>query len=218
MKRFLTLLLLCLICVVLAGCGTVYINPYENIPKPEATITMDDGTQMVFILDPASAPNTVSNFITLANSGYYDGLKLDYVYPTWYIRGGDPDGNGTGGPDYTIEGEFAANGFQLNKLKHVKGVISMCRLIDDYNSAGSQFFIMLGSHSEYNDNYAAFGWIDENDTASLNALQSLSNVMLDNSYRPLLKQKIKSIRVDTKGYIYIVVKYGEVVENEETKE
>lgn len=197
------------ICLFLAGCGKVYINPYENIPKPIATMTMSNGLKVNFVLDPASAPNTVSNFISLANSGYYDRMKIDFVYPTWYIRGGDPEGNGTGGPDYTIAGEFTENGFELNNLKHVKGVISMCRYDDDYNSAGSQFFIMLGSKSEYNGKYAAFGYIDPGDAESFAALDSLSNIMLDNSYRPLLKQEIASIRVDTKGYIYNVIKYGE---------
>jgi len=209
MKKICAVILLLMTALLLTSCGKVYINPYQDIPKPSAVITMENGSQMTFVLDPASAPNTVSNFINLANSGYYDGLKFDYIYPTYYIRGGDPDGNGTGGPDYTIEGEFTSNGFELNTMRHVKGVISMCRLEDDPNSAGSQFFIMLGSHSEYNGEYAAFGYIDPNDTASLAVLESLSSVMLDNNYRPLLKQQIQSIRVDTKGYVYTVIKYGE---------
>ena len=207
MKRLIKLCAVLLICLMLTGCGTEYINPYADIPKPTAVITMESGLTMTFVLDPACAPNTVANFINLANSGYYDGMKIDYIYPTYYLRGGDPDGDGTGGPDYTIAGEFSANGFELEGMKHKTGVISMCRLIDDYNSAGSQFFIMLSDHYEYDGNYAAFGYIDSSDARSLEALEELAEVTLDNSYRPLLKQTILSIRVDTKGYTYEVVKY-----------
>lgn len=207
-KRLLLCLMACLL-ILLTACGTVIVNPYEDIPKPVATITMEDGGVMRFTLDPASAPNTCSNFISLANSGYYDGMKIDYVYPTYYLRGGDPLGDGTGGPDYTIDGEFKSNGFQYNNLSHSRGTISMCRLPEDNNSAGSQFFIMLSSHSEYNGDYAAFGWIEKNDTASFKVLDNLASAVLDNSYRPLLRETILSIRVDTKGYIYEVVKHGE---------
>ena len=209
MKKRLIALLMAVCLLLLTACGTVIVNPYEDIPKPVATITMEDGGVMRFTLDPASAPNTCSNFISLANSGYYDGMKIDYVYPTYFLRGGDPLGDGTGGPDYTIAGEFKANGFEYNHLSHTRGTISMCHLTDDNNSAGSQFFIMLSSHNEYNGDYAAFGYIEKNDTASFKVLDELSTAVLDVSYRPLLRETILSIRVDTKGYIYEVVKYAE---------
>ncbi len=211
-KRLLVLLPVLLTVLALSGCGTVYVNPYADIPKPVATVSIDvDGNAYTlrFTLDPGYAPNTVSNFISLANSGFYDGLKIDYVYPTYFLRGGDPNGDGTGGPDYTIAGEFKANGFEFEGLKHSRGVISMCRQEDNYNSAGSQFFVMLSSHSEYNDLYAAFGYIESADTESLNALNELEQYTTDNEYRPILRQTITSIRVDTKGYVYNVLKYGE---------
>lgn len=200
------------IALALSACGTVYVNPYAEIPKPVATVTVDvDGSvyTLRFTLDPGAAPNTVSNFINLANAGFYDGLKIDYVYPTYFLRGGDPKGDGTGGPDYTIAGEFKDNGFEFNNLKHTRGVISMCRQENDYNSAGSQFFVMLSSHSEYNDQYAAFGYIESADTESFNALNELEQRTTDNEYRPILRQTITNIRVDTKGYVYTVIKYGE---------
>ena len=198
-----------LLALLLAGCGTVTVSPYRDIPKPTAVITLEDGQTMTFILDPASAPNTVSNFVCLANSGYYDGMKIDYIYPTFFLRSGDPDGDGTGGPGYAIAGEFSDNGYAFNHLSHERGVISMCRLDNDPNSAGSQFFIMQSTHMEYNGRYAAFGRIDKDDAQSLNTLDALFSVTLDKSYRPLVRQTISSIRVDTKGYRYEVVKYGE---------
>ena len=211
-KRIYALSLALALALTLAGCGTVYVNPYADIPKPVATMQLEiDGQSYVmrFTLDPAVAPNTVSNFINLANSGYYDGLKIDYVYPTYFLRGGDPNGDGTGGPDYTIGGEFTENSFEFNNLRHTRGVISMCRLLEDYNSAGSQFFVMLSSHSEYNGKYAAFGYIESADTESLKTLSEIEQRTTDKEYRPILRQTITSIRVDTKGYIYTVIKYGE---------
>ena len=208
-KRWLLPAVLALLTLLLAGCGTVTVSPYEDVPKPTAVITLEDGSAMTFILDPASAPNTVANFVNLANSGFYDGMKVDFIYPTFFLRSGDPDGDGTGGPGYTIAGEFSDNGFALNHLSHERGVISMCRLDNDPNSAGSQFFIMQSAHMEYNGRYAAFGYIDKSDVRSLNALDALFGVTLDKSYRPLVRQTIASIRVDTKGYQYEFVKYGE---------
>ena len=207
-KRVVYPLLLLIVCA-LCACSSSKVSPYANIPKPTAVITMENGLKIALTLDPASAPNTVSNFVNLANSGYYDGMKIDYVYPTYFLRTGDPEGDGTGGPDYTIEGEFAENGYSLNQLSHERGVISMCRLDDDYNSAGSQFFLMQSTRLEYDGKYAAFGWIEKTDLTSLHALDQLCGVTLDKSYRPLLRQTIASIRVDTKGYEYEVVKYGD---------
>ena len=209
MKKAISLVCVLFLCLMLAGCGkVVYTNPYLELPKPVAILTMESGLEMRFTLDPAAAPNTVANFINLANSGFYDGLKIDYIYPTYFMRGGDPNGDGTGGTDYSIEGEFAENGFKLDGLTHKRGVLSMCRYVDDPNSASSQFFIMLGTHSEYDGQYAAFGYIEPNDALSFEALDKLTDVSLDKSYRPLLKQTIVSIRVpDTGGYTYNVIKY-----------
>ena len=212
MKKALCLALIALLCLGLAGCGTVYINIYEDLPKANATITMEDGSVMRFVLDEACAPNTVANFTVLANSGFYDGMKIDYIYPGWFLRSGDPDDNGRGGAGYTIDGEFKENGFELNVISHSFGVISMCRYDDDYNSASSQFFIMLGNHSyDYDGKYAAFGYIDLNDEETVNTLKALSNVTLDYNYKPLLRQTIATIRVETNGVEYQVVKSGETV-------
>lgn len=216
MKKILIFLLLLALCA-LTGCGKQpEISPYVDIPKPTCVFTMASGDTMTFTLDPASAPNTVSNFIHLANSGFYDGMKIDYVYPTYFIKSGDPKGDGTGEPGYSIAGEFAENGYTLNKLSHERGVISMCRLTDDYNSAGSQFFIMHSTRLEYNGDYAAFGWIEENDYKSFETLDKICATTLDKEYRPLLRQTIQSVRVDTKGYTYDLIKFGEELPPETT--
>ncbi|MBQ1256186.1 MAG: peptidylprolyl isomerase [Clostridia bacterium] len=209
MKKRLLLLLLVFL-PILTGCGKqAEISPYADIPKPTCVITMSSGATMTFTLDPASAPNTVSNFINLANAGFYDGMKIDYVYPTFFIKSGDPVGDGTGEPGYSIAGEFSKNGYTLNNLSHERGVISMCRLTDDYNSAGCQFFIMHSTRLEYDDEYAAFGWIEKNDAKSFETLDAICSTTLDKEYRPLLRQSIQSVRVDTKGYTYDLIKFGD---------
>jgi peptidylprolyl isomerase/peptidyl-prolyl cis-trans isomerase B (cyclophilin B) len=117
---------------------------------------MQDGSKMVFELYPEYAPATVENFISLAQSGFYNGLKFHRIMKGFMIQGGDPEGNGTGGSGKTIKGEFSANGFAQNTLKHTKGVISMARS-SSYNSASSQFFIMHGENAYLDGKYAAFG-------------------------------------------------------------
>ena len=209
MKKSLILLLL-IVLLSLTGCGQkTEESPYKDIPKPTCVITMASGNTMTFTLDPASAPNTVSNFINLANAGFYDGMKIDYVYPTYFVKSGDPKGDGTGEPGYSIAGEFSKNGYPFNNISHERGVISMCRLTDDYNSAGCQFFIMHSTRLEYNGEYAAFGWIEKNDQKSFDTLDAICSTTLDKEYRPLLRQTIQSIRVDTKGYTYELIKFGE---------
>ena len=127
--------------------------------NPIVTIEMESGAVMSGELYPEIAPNTVNNFIALANSGFYDGVVFHRVIPGFMIQGGDPDGNGTGGPGYEIKGEFSANGFK-NDLKHTLGVLSMARtMIPD--SAGSQFFIMHKTSPHLDGAYAAFGKVTE---------------------------------------------------------
>ena len=221
-QRLGALALAILLAAGLCGCGVVYVNPYADIPKPVATIKIrvnineqsEQGESHIreytlrFTLDPAYAPNTVSNFINLAQSGYYNGLKIDYVYPTYFLRGGDPKGDGTGGPDYTIAGEFTDNGFEFNTLRHERGVISMCRRLNDNNSAGSQFFVMLSTHSEYDGKYTAFGYIDPSDKESLATLGEIEQCLTGSDYQPTFKHVIESVTMDTKGYVYEVIKYG----------
>ena len=114
----------------------------SDVKNPIVTITMEDGKVMTAELYPEKAPNTVNNFISLANKGFYDGLTFHRVIPGFMIQGGCPDGTGMGGPGYEIDGEFSGNGFAQNDLIHGTGVLSMARTMDP-NSAGSQFFIMV---------------------------------------------------------------------------
>ncbi|MBQ1242069.1 MAG: peptidylprolyl isomerase, partial [Oscillospiraceae bacterium] len=134
--------------------------------NPIVTITMEDGAVMRGELYPEIAPNTVRNFISLANSEYYDGLIFHRVIPGFMIQGGCPDGNGMGGPGYCIRGEFAGNGFEKNDLKHTTGVLSMARTMMP-DSAGSQFFVMVADAPHLDGQYAAFGKITENVEAAI---------------------------------------------------
>jgi len=122
-------------------------------------ITMENGAVMAFELYPDVAPKSVANFVKLAKSGFYDGLTFHRIVPGFVIQGGDPDGNGTGGPGWTIPGEFRSNGFR-NDLKHERGVLSWARTADP-NSAGSQFFIMADRAPHLDGDYAAFGRVTE---------------------------------------------------------
>ncbi len=176
-------------------------EPEETAPNPVATITMSDGGQMRFTLYPDQAPNTVANFIDLANRGYYDGLQFFRVVAGAFIQGGDPQNNGTGGPTYAIRGEFAENGFEQNTVSHMRGAISMSRL-SGYDTAGSQFFIMQGSYPEYDGRYAAFGSIDAGDAQSLAVLDAIASQPTDGTYLPLTHQVIATIRVETFGADY----------------
>lgn len=123
------------------------------------TIEMEDGGILRAELYPETAPETVANFVALAEQGFYDGLGFHRVIPGFMIQGGCPKGTGTGGPGHTIRGEFAANGFD-NPLAHDRGVLSMARAMDP-NSAGSQFFIMVAGAPHLDGQYAAFGKVLE---------------------------------------------------------
>lgn len=127
--------------------------------NPIVTIEMENGNKIKIELYPHIAPNTVSNFISLINHNFYDGVIFHRVIPGFMIQGGDPDGNGMGGPGYAIKGEFSSNGFQ-NNLKHERGVISMART-GFPDSAGSQFFIMAEDSPHLDGDYAAFGRVTE---------------------------------------------------------
>ena len=165
---------------------------------PIATITMKDGGVMKLELYPDVAPNTVKNFISLANSGFYDGLIFHRVIANFMIQGGDPKGNGTGGPGYSIKGEFTDNGFE-NNLKHTRGVISMARAYNP-DSAGSQFFIMHVDYPYLDGQYASFGKLIEGFTV----LDQIAAVKTNSNDKPITDVVIESIRVETFG-----VDYGE---------
>ena len=212
MKRLLTALLALILLLSLAGCGREETDPYEGVPDPVATITLSDGSVMRAELYPRQAPNTVGNFIALANSGFYDGLEIFRVVTRAFIQTGDPLNNGTGGPGYAIRGEFAENGYEGNTLSHTRGVLSMCRT-EDFDSAGSQFFIMQGSYpADYDGKYAAFGKLMDDE--SLAVLDAVAGVMVDVNDRPLVLTTIDTIRVDTHGYNFPFLKVGEEAEAE----
>lgn len=161
--------------------------------NPIATIKMKNSGTMRVELYKEAAPNTVKNFVSLCNKGFYNGLIFHRVIPGFMIQGGDPDGNGTGGPGYSIKGEFQANGFK-NDNKHVKGVISMARAMDP-NSAGSQFFIMVDDAPHLDGQYAAFGKVIE----GIETADEIVDTPTDRRDKPHEDQIIESITVDTFG-------------------
>lgn len=164
--------------------------------NPTFVITMADGREMKGELYPETAPQSVGNFIALANSGFYDGLIFHRVIPGFMIQGGDPKGTGIGGPGYHIKGEFAMNGVN-NPLKHTYGVLSMARSMMP-DSAGSQFFIMTSDSPHLDGQYAAFGKVLE----GMDVVDKIAAVKTDGNDRPMTDQKIATIRVDTKGEEY----------------
>ena len=166
--------------------------------NPIVTITLEDSRVMKGELYPDKAPNTVNNFISLANKGFYDGLIFHRVIPGFMIQGGCPNGTGTGGPGYQIAGEFAANGFIPNDILHTTGVLSMARTMAP-NSAGSQFFIMVAPAPHLDGQYAAFGQITEGQDIAIDISRVQRSMMND---KPKKDVVIQSIRVDTQGVEY----------------
>ena len=164
--------------------------------NPIVTIEMEDGGVMRAELYPAVAPNTVNNFIFLARSGFYDGLIFHRAIPGFMIQGGDPDGAGTGGPGYSIKGEFAQNGVK-NELLHTRGVLSMARTMDP-DSAGSQFFVMVADAPHLDGGYAAFGKVIE----GMETADAIVSAKRDWNDRPKKDQRMKKVTVDTQGVDY----------------
>lgn len=164
--------------------------------NPIITITMENGDVMKAELYPEIAPNTVNNFISLIKKGYYDGLVFHRVIKGFMLQGGCPDGNGMGGPGYSIKGEFAKNGFK-NDLKHTEGVLSMARSMMP-DSAGSQFFIMHQVSPHLDGDYAAFGKVTE----GLDIVNKIAEMKVDWNDKPMKEQKIKSVTVETFGQDY----------------
>lgn len=212
-KGFLFMVSIVLCALILTACGSqsddsqekkkasedtaekaVYPDDVEE--NPIVAITMDNGEEITAELYPDVAPNTVANFISLIEDGFYDGLIFHRVIPGFMIQGGDPSGDGTGGPDYGIKGEFSSNGFE-NDLIHERGVLSMARS-QDPDSAGSQFFIMVEDSPHLDGEYAAFGKV----TDGMDAVDEIVSVERDAADKPLEDQKIKKVVVDTKGFDY----------------
>lgn len=164
--------------------------------NPIVTFTMEDGKVMKAELYPEIAPNTVNNFISLIQKGFYDGLIFHRIISGFMIQGGDPNGTGMGGPGYSIKGEFKRNGFR-NDLKHTKGVLSMARS-GNPNSAGSQFFIMHKTSPHLDGAYAAFGKVIE----GMEVVNRIAETATDYSNRPLENQVMQRVTVDTFGVEY----------------
>ena len=164
--------------------------------NPIVTFEMENGDIMKAELYPEIAPNTVNNFISLVQNGFYDGLIFHRVIRGFMIQGGCPDGTGMGGPGYTIKGEFSQNGF-ANDLRRTEGVLSMARAMHP-DSAGSQFFIMHKNSPHLDGAYAAFGKITE----GMDIVNKIAETATDYSDRPLEEQKMKKVTVDTMGAEY----------------
>ncbi len=164
--------------------------------NPIVTIEMENGDMMKIELYPEVAPNTVNNFISLVQKGFYDGLIFHRVIRGFMIQGGCPEGTGMGGPGYQIKGEFLQNGFP-NHLKHEPGVISMARAMHP-DSAGSQFFIMHETSPHLDGSYAAFGKVIE----GMDVVNKIAEVPTAWGDKPFEAQVMKSVTVDTKGITY----------------
>lgn len=164
--------------------------PGEDEITATAEITMEDGGIITVGLCRDYAPETVDNFISLANEGFYDGLTFHRVISGFMIQGGDPEGTGMGGSEKNIKGEFASNGFDKNTIAHVRGVISMARA-NDPDSASSQFFIMHQDSPHLNGDYAAFGFV----TSGIEEVDKIAEVETDGSDKPITPVVIKTIRI-----------------------
>ena len=165
--------------------------------NPVVTFTMQNGKTFKAELYPDKAPNTVNNFLSLVGSGFYDGLTFHRIIEGFMIQGGDPAGSGMGGPGYTIAGEFRANGFMKNDIRHARGVLSMARSSLP-NSAGSQFFIMHENSSHLDGQYAAFGKVIE----GMEVVDEIAQTLTDMRDRPLTPQVMERVTAETFGVEY----------------
>ena len=181
--------------------GEIEMTPeQQQAQNPIFEIKLANGKILKGELYPETAPESVGNFIALANSGYYDGLTFHRVIPGFMIQGGCPTGTGTGGPGWHIKGEFLANGVE-NPIKHTYGILSMARtMVND--SAGSQFFLMTSDSPHLNGSYAAFGKVLE----GMEAADEVVNTQRDHNDKPLEEQIMESIRVETFGKEYSFTK------------
>ncbi len=161
--------------------------------NPIVTFEMENGKTITAELYPEIAPNTVANFVSLVQSGFYDGLIFHRVISGFMIQGGDPQGTGMGGPGYSIKGEFASNGVQ-NNLRHTRGVLSMARSMMP-NSAGSQFFIMHANAPHLDGQYAAFGKV----TDGIETVDEIAATKTGRQDRPVNEQKMKKVTVEKYG-------------------
>ena len=161
--------------------------------NPIVTIEMENGKTIKIELQPDTAPNTVRNFLSLVNAGFYNGLIFHRVIPKFMVQGGCPEGSGMGGCGYSIKGEFSSNGV-ANKLVHKRGVLSMARS-QSPNSAGSQFFIMVADAPHLDGQYAAFGSVIE----GMDEVDRIVSVERNRSDKPLEDQRMKKVTAETFG-------------------
>lgn len=181
--------------------NTALVTRVEQIDKnPTFTIAMNDGSLIYGELYPEKAPESVGNFVSLANGSFYDGLTFHRVISGFMIQGGDPNGDGTGGPGYAIRGEFSSNGVE-NDLSHVRGVLSMARSSSN-DSAGSQFFIMHADSESLDGNYAAFGMV----LGGLDTVDVIASVPTDSNDKPRTEQVMRTVYVETYGKTYTFTK------------
>ncbi len=226
-KKIITIIAIILVIALIGWlCYGYYEKFAKEVQNPIATMEIERYGEVKIELYPEFAPNTVANFIRLANSGFYDGLTFHRTIPDFMIQGGDKEGNGSGSPtlsdikddvavdkEYSIKGEFVANGYNKNTIRHEEGVISMARgdysaygyVEEGYNSAGSQFFIMTKNTSTLNGLYAAFGKVIE----GMDVIHNIENVEVvtrnsseADADKPVNPPVIKSIRVETYGIDY----------------
>lgn len=169
---------------------------YSSKDNPIVTLTMENGGEIIIELYPEVAPNTVNNFISLIENNFYDGLVFHRVLPEFMIQGGDPDGDGTGGAEYAIKGEFKTNQIE-NNLNHRRGVLSMARS-QKTDSASSQFFIVVEDSSHLNGKYAGFGKVIE----GMEVADEIVETDRDRTDKPLKEQRIETMTVDKKGKNY----------------
>lgn len=196
--------------LALGGCSSpktpIEVTSFKE--NPIVTMTIKDYGAVTLELYPEKAPNTVNNFVALADSGFYDGLTFHRIIEGFMIQGGDPDGVGTGGPGYGIPGEFSSNGYTANDLSHTKGVLSMARS-QNPDSAGSQFFIMSADNTHLDGDYAAFGAVTEG-LDIIEQIEKVETVDKGRTDKPAEPVIIESVTVDTHGEaIPEVIKVGQ---------
>ena len=180
--------------------GNIINLEQYNTENPIAAMYIEKYGSIVIELYPDVAPNTVNNFISLIKKGFYDNNTIHRLVPGFVLQGGDPDGNGAGGPGYQIKGEFEANGYK-NDLKHTEKVVSMARTSDSYNTAGSQFFIMLGEATYLDGNYAAFGKIIDG-WENIKRIAEEENIINEETGKLQKNLTIKKAVIDLKGRQY----------------
>ena len=200
MEKFKKILLIVITLILVVAIVWVTVNfamsKVDNKKNPVVTMEVEGYGTIKIELYPDKAPNTVNNFISLVNKGFYDGLIFHRVINGFMIQGGCPNGTGMGGPGYSIAGEFAQNGFD-NQLKHEPGVISMARAMNP-DSAGSQFFIMHKNSPHLDGAYAAFGKIIE----GMDVVNKIAETDTDFRDKPITDQKMKKVTVETFGTEY----------------